>query len=213
MYQGKYGQRTKYSKRRTNKRKATVLLASLALLIVLFVGTTTAFLIASDGPITNIFKSSRVTCQVNETSFDGTTKKNVTIFNTGDTEAYIRAAIVVTWKDKADDSTSNGNVYGVAPIVNKDYTIELNLTDWIDGKDGFYYYKYPVAPNGEEGSMTTALIKSCTVIQDNAPAGYGLNVEILGSAIQSVPVSVVNEKWPAVKVVDNEPHGNLTKVE
>lgn len=211
MYQGKHVKRTKYSKRRANKRKATVLLTSLALLIVLFVGTTTAFLFASDGPITNIFNSSKVTCQVNEDPFDGVTKNNVTISNTGDIEAYIRAAIVVTWKDKADDSTSNGNVYGKAPVKDIDYTIALNLTDWIDGKDGFCYYKYPVAPSGQDGSTTTALITSCTVIQDNAPAGYGLNVEILGSAIQSVPVSVVNKKWPAVYV--DKPHGELTRVE
>lgn len=205
MYQGKHVQCTKYSRRRANKRKATVLLTSLALLIVLLVGTTTAFLIASDGPITNIFNSSKVTCQVNEESFDGTTKTNVTISNTGDTEAYIRAAIVVTWKD-----AKNGNVYGSKPVAGKDYTIVMNEKDWFLGNDGFYYYKTPVAPKDQTGSVTTALITSCTVIQENAPAGYGLNVEILGSAIQSVPVSVVNEKWPSVHV--DTPHGELTKV-
>lgn len=204
MYQGKHVKRTKYSKRRANRRKATVLLTSLALLIVLLVGTTTAFLIASDGPITNSFNSSKVTCQVNEKSFNGTTKTNVTISNTGDTEAYIRAAIVVTWKD-----AENGNVYGSVPVKITDYNITLNLTDWIDGKDGFYYYKYPVAPNDQASSETSALITDCTYV-GNAPAGYGLNVEILGSAIQSVPVSVVNEKWSAVHV--DTPHGVLTKV-
>lgn len=203
MYQGKYAKRTKYSKRRANRRKATVLLFSLVLLIVLLVGTTTAFLIASDGPITNIFNSSKVTCQVNET-FENDVKTNVTISNTGDTEAYIRAAIVVTWKD-----TENGNVYGSVPVKDTDYTIALNLTDWIEGKDGFYYYKHPVAPSGQTDSMTTALITECKDL-GNAPSGYGLNVEILGSAIQSVPVSVVNEKWPAVHV--DAPHGELTKV-
>lgn len=204
MYQGKHVKRTKYSKGRANRRKATVLLSSLALLIVLLVGTTTAFLITSDGPITNIFNSSRVTCQVNEESFDGTTKTNVTISNTGDTEAYIRAAIIVTWKN-----AENGNVYGSVPVAGPDYTIALNPTDWIKGKDGFYYYKKPVAPNGQTGSATTALITECKYL-GNAPSGYGLNVEILGSAIQSVPVSAVNEKWPAVHV--DKSHGDLTEV-
>lgn len=203
MYQGKYAKRTKYSKRRANRRKATVLLSSLVLLIVLLVGTTTAFLIASDGPITNIFNSSRVTCQVNEETFDGTIKTNVTISNTGDTEAYIRAAIVVTWKDKED-----GNVYGSKPVAGTDYTMKMNEIDWFLGKDGFWYYKSPVAPSGQTDSMTTALITECKDL-GNAPSGYGLNVEILGSAIQSVPVSVVNEKWPAVHV--DAPHGELTK--
>lgn len=201
MYQGKHVKRTKYSKKRANRRKATLLLSSLALLIVLLVGTTVAFLIASDGPITNIFNPSKITCQVNEESFDGGTKTNVTISNTGDTEAYIRAAIIVTWKN-----AENGDVYGSVPVAGTDYTIELNLADWIKGKDGFYYYKKPVAPNGQ---ATTALITSCTD-KGKAPAGYGLNVEILGSAIQSVPVSAVNEKWSAVHV--DEPHGVLTEV-
>ncbi|MBE5869543.1 MAG: hypothetical protein E7293_11425 [Lachnospiraceae bacterium] len=122
----------------------------------------------------------------------------MTISNTGDTEAYIRAAIIVTWKD-----AENGNVYGAAPVAGTDYTIELNEAEWFEGSDGYYYYRQPVAPRGE----TSALINSCTVIQDKTPAGYGLNVEILGSAIQSVPVSVVNEKWPAVNVTT--PHGCL----
>lgn len=206
MYQGKYIQRTKYNKKRTNKRKATVLLTSLALLIVILVGTVTAFLIASDGPITNTFQASQVSCQVDEESFDGTTKTNVTISNTGDTEAYIRAAIVVTWKDK-----ENGNVYGATPVLGNDYTMELNETDWFLGSDGYYYYKKPVTPTG----TTTALITTCCVIQDAAPSGYGLNVEILGSAIQSVPTHTVSEAWPAVMVqeVEGKPieHGELVK--
>ena len=205
MYQGKHVKCTKYSKRRANRRKATVLLSSLALLMVLLVGTTTAFLIASDGPITNIFNSSKVTCQVNEESFDGTTKTNVTISNTGDTEAYIRAAIVVTWKD-----AENGNVYGAVPDAGTDYNMTLNLSDgWFLGNDGYYYYKYPVVA----GNSTSVLIQSCTVVQENAPEGYGLNVEILGSAIQSVPVDVVEDHWPAVQVVNDAPHGELTAVD
>lgn len=204
MYQGKHVKRAKYTERHANKSKATVLLFSLVLLMVLLVGTTTAFLFTSDGPITNIFKPSKVSCEVIEGSFDRLTKTNVTIKNTGDTEAYIRAAIVVTWKDDVD-----GNVYGAVPVAgeNGDYTISLNLGDWIEGSDGYYYYVKPVAP----GASTAALINTCKVNQDKAPAGYGLNVEILGSAIQSVPVSVVNEKWPAVIV--KAPHGDLTQAD
>ena len=199
MYNGKHHRHRK----RSSRRKAAVLLSSLALLITLAVGITAAFLIASDGPITNLFNPSAVSCQVNEQSFDGMAKTNVTIANTGDTEAYIRAAIVVSWKDE-----QGGNVYGAAPVEGKDYTVDLNVADWIKGNDGYYYYKKPVAPKGESGSVTAVLIKSCTVKQDNAPVGYGLNVEILGSAIQSVPVSAVNEKWPAVTV--STAHGELS---
>ena len=187
--------------RRSGKRKATVLLSSLALLIALAVGTTAAFLITDDEPIVNTFNPSRVASAVNEDSFDEVTKTGVTVANTGDTEAYIRATYVVTWKNGVD-----GQVYGKTPVegTNSDYTISINTADWILGSDGYYYYKSPVAP----GKSTTALINSCTVT-GTAPEGFGLNVEILGSAIQSTPVKVVNDNWKAVYAAAE--HGDLAK--
>ena len=199
MYQGKHVKRTKYSKSRANRRKATVLLTTLVLLLTCLVGTTVAYLIMKTNQVTNTFQPARVTCEVNET-FDGATKTDVTIANTSNIEAYIRAAIVVTWKD-----AENGNVYGRKPVAGTDYIIdqntadyiiELNTVDWIEGDDGYYYYKNPVAP----GNSTSALIDRCSPVASNTPAGYGLNVEILGSAIQSVPASVVEQSWKVVKV-------------
>lgn len=193
MYQGKHVKRTKYSKSRANRRKATVLLTTLVLLLTCLVGTTVAYLIMKTNQVTNTFQPARVTCEVNET-FDGATKTDVTIANTSNIEAYIRAAIVVTWKDKKD-----GNVYGRTPVAGTDYIIDQNTaTDdyWFVGDDGYYYYENPVAP----GNSTSALIDSCSPVASNTPAGYGLNVEILGSAIQSVPASVVEQSWKVVKV-------------
>lgn len=201
MYQQEHAKHIKYRNKRANKRKAAVLLSSLAVFLVLCVGVTIAFLIAKDNAVENTFNPSTVSCAVNE-SFDGTTKSNVYLSNTGDTEAYIRAAIVVTWKDG-----ENGNVYGKAPVEGDDYAIELNLDDWIEGNDGYYYYKKPVAAGGQ----TAVLITECTAVQNNVPVGYGLNVEILGSAIQSVPVTVVEDCWTSVQVVGDAPHGDLAK--
>ena len=62
--------------------------------------------------------------------------------------------------------------------------------------DGYYYYKNPVAAGGETG----VLISSCTAVQGKAPVGYGLNVEILCTAIQSTPTDFVTERWQAVTV-------------
>ena len=184
MYQGKHLNKNK-RRRRRNRQKATVLLTSLILMLTLLIGGTVAFLIATDESAKNEFRDSTVSCQVHEESFNGTTKSGVTIKNTGDTTAYIRAAIVVTWKD-----AENGNVYGKKPVARTDYTISYG-TDWFLGDDGFYYYKYPVAAE----SSTTNLINTCSPVDANTPAGYGLNVEILGSAIQSVPVNAVAEQW------------------
>lgn len=180
MNNGKYARQPR-RRRRANRKKASFLLTSLILLLTLFIGGTTAFLIAKGNPVTNTFKPSRVASDVHET-FKNNVKSNVTIANTGDTTAYIRAAIVVTWKDRL-----GGDVYPGTPTG---YTMELNLTDWDEGPDGFYYYKHPVEP----GKETNSLIISCTP-GAYEPEGYALNVEILGSAIQSVPTSVVTSNW------------------
>ena len=183
MYQGKHLNKNK-RRRRRNRQKATMLLTSLVLLLTLLIGGTVAFMIATDNSATNVFKDSIVTCEVQET-FSGDVKSDVTIKNTGDTAAYIRAAIVVTWKD------ADGNIYAGKPVAGSDYEISLNTTDWLLGSDGFYYCKSSVAP----GASTAVLINSCSPVNGKTPAGYGLNVEILGSAIQSVPVNAVVEKW------------------
>lgn len=185
MYQGKRLQKKTASGLRWRGKNVAMLVPALVLLLAISVGGTAAFLVAKDDPIANVFNPSKVSCRVNEDGFDGGTKSNVTIENTGDTEAYIRAAIVVTWKDTA------GNVYAGKPVAGMDYSITLNTEDWVHGSDGFYYYKRPVAKD----AGTTVLIRNCAPVQENTPDGYGLNVEILGSAIQSVPAATVENSW------------------
>lgn len=200
MNNGKYARQPR-RRRRSNRKKASFLLTSLILLLTLFIGGTTAFLIAKGNPVTNTFKPSRVASSVIEDAFNGTTKTNVKIRNSGDTTSYIRAAIVVTWQD------ASGNVYPGTPVSGTHYNMSLNLsetgeTGWIKIGD-FYYYTQPVEP----GQETAVLINSCTPVEGQTPAGYGLNVEILGSAIQSVPISVVTSNWGVT--VDNQT-GNIT---
>ena len=182
-------------KRKKQALKPTALVVSLLLLLTITVGGTLAFLITSDGPLTNIFKPSKVTTEVDE-DFNGDVKSNVSIQNTGDIDAYIRAAVVITWQDE------HGNVYGQMPKTDPDcthgegctcdYTISYNLNDgWEKAADGFYYWTSPVAPDG----FTGILIQECKPVEGKAPSGYYLTVEILGSGIQSVPTSVVTEEW------------------
>ena len=168
-----------------------MLLTTLVLLLTCLVGTTVAYLIMKTNQVTNTFQPARVTCEVNE-SFENNVKSDVTIKNTGTTEAYIRATFVVTWKDK-----ENGNVYGRKPVAGTDYEITLNEVDWIEGNDGYYYYKNPVAP----GNSTSALINSCSPVAGNTPAGYGLNVEILGSAIQAKGMNATSAQDAWTKAV------------
>lgn len=183
---------------KNHKWKPTTLLVSILLLACIAVGGTLAFLIAQAGPVVNTFQPSKVTTAVEET-LTGGTKTNVKIANTGDTEAYIRAAVVVTWKDE------KGNVYGQVPVLNEDYTITFATnTGWTESADGFYYYTTPVAPDNETG----ILIANCSP-KAEAPEGYSLDVMILGSGIQSVPAKVVTEAWSS-GVSGVGPNGALT---
>lgn len=168
-------------------KKSLILLASLLLAVCLTVGGTLAFLADTDGPLPNTFTPSQVTTAVEETNSDGV-KTNVMIRNTGDTEAYIRAAVIITWQD------ASGNVYGKAPTT-ADYKMEIG-DSWDKGSDGFYYHKTPVAAGASTDVLITeAKPKTSDGNTEANAAGYYLNIEIIGSGIQSKPTSVVANEW------------------
>lgn len=188
------------NKRKKNVHaKSAVLVLCLILVLSLTSGVTFAYLVTKTDSIENKFLPSKVTTEIEET-FDGKIKKNVRIKNTGDIEAWIRASVVITWQD------TDGNVYGQAPVEEKDYKISYNLNDagWLKGDDGFYYWSSPVAPTdpadpakpADGSNFTDVLITECKLVDDaNVPDEYTLTVEVIGSGIQSLPVSVFAEMW------------------
>lgn len=182
MYQGTYVKKRRKSRTRMNR--ATVLLMAILMLIGVVAGSTVAYLIDTTGDVANTFEYGRVSCQVGET-FNGTTKENVCVTNTGNISAYIRATYVVNWID------SGGNIVASDPD-GYSYTITENPGGKWKESGGYYYYPDPVAPNGStEGSLLT-----CTVSYPPNPE-YKLSVEILATAVQSQPASAVKEAWGA----------------
>ena len=183
--------------------KKSILIVTLALLLTVAVGSTLAYIFMRTDPVNNTFTPAQVSCAVVE-EFKDNVKSNVKIQNTGDTDAYIRVAIVITWKN------DQGVVWAEAPTSN-DYTIEWNLTadGWVKGPDGYYYYTQKVAPHGGlHDGLTDVLITSCTPVTGNAPEGYVLSVEIVASAIQASPDTVVEEQWKTG--VSDANNGTLT---
>lgn len=163
----------------------------LILAAVLAIGGTLAYIIANTVSVENKFTPGEVRCEVEET-FKNNVKSDVKIKNTGNTAAYIRATYVVTWQK--DDGTVNGKM----PVVGTDYTIEFAENSGWKLIGDYWYYTSPVAAGGETG----VLIASCKLAEGTAvPTGYHLSVEIIASAIQSEPASVVAEKWHVA--VDN----------
>ena len=140
--------------RNTNKsgfrwKRSGILLAAVIVLLAGAVGGTWAFLVAQSEPVQNNFTYAHVRCTINE-KFENGVKSDVEIQNTGDIPAYIRARIVVTWKD------AKGNVSSTVPVKNTDYTITFNETDWT--QQGGYWYCKTAVPVDEK---TPALITEC----------------------------------------------------
>lgn len=170
-------------KRVMKTKKKPVALVALLVLLCCTVAGTLAYLVTSTAPVVNTFTPAEVTTKVEET-FDGTTKSNVKIQNTGNIDAYIRAAVIVNWAD------ANGNV-SATPVNATDYTIIYNEDDWKQIGD-YWYCKTTTAPE----ASTKPLIISCAKTPSAAvPDGYDLQVTILADGIQSVPQTAIQEAW------------------
>ena len=181
MYQGEYTNKNRRPRVRMNR--AAVLCMAIIMLIGAVVGSTVAYLITNTDPVENQFTYADVSCKVEE-DFDRSTKKNVQITNTGNTDAYIRATYVVNWLDSA------GNIVASVP---EGYSYELTENpdgEWTTGEDGYFYYLSPVAP----GKSTPGSLLTCKVTYPENPE-YRLSVEILATAIQSTPAKAVKEAW------------------
>lgn len=175
----------KGSKPRVRMNRTAILFMAIIMLIGAVIGSTVAYLITKTGSVENKFTYASVSCVVDE-DFDGSTKKDVRITNTGSTNAYIRATYVVNWLD------AQKNIVASDP-EGYSYTLTENPDNkWTKGKDGYFYYLSPVAP----GESTLGSLLTCTVKYPENPE-YTLSVEILATAIQSVPQDAVQDAWGA----------------
>ena len=160
--------------KRVMKTKQPVALVALLVLLCCTVVGTLAYLVTSTDPVTNTFTPASVSTEVNE-DFDGITKSNVTIKNTGNIDAYIRAAVIINWAD------GDGNV-SATPVKDGDYVIKYDSSNTWKKIGDYWYYTKPVAAD----SLTEkALIESCAPVAGKAPDGYDLQVTILADGIQA----------------------------
>ena len=159
------------------RRKGFAVVVAAVLLLTVAVGGTIAWLMAKTEPVENVFEPTEVTCYVAE-NFNGVTKTNVRIQNTGNIDAYIRVAIA------ANNVNAEGKICGLHP-ANPTFTLGA---DWVK-YGNYYYYTLPVAPEDYTGVFAPEIqltqIEKCCKMQ----------VEIVSSAIQSTPADAVGEAW------------------
>ncbi len=188
--------------------RKSILITSVALLLVIAVGTTLAYIFTNTDPVENTFTPSKVSCavvengKVDENTADvvetGNSKTNVQIKNTGDTDAYIRVAVVVNWM-----SEDGSKVWAQKPVKDADYKISYNLSNngWIDGGDGYYYYTQPVDPNEMTGVLINSATQEVTGPKGTDGTQYYLSIEIVASAIQAEGMGAgsAQEAWVKAK--------------
>lgn len=165
MYQGKYNQQHQQRRKRRRKQnnKPLLLLACLVLIFALATTGTLAWLITNTGAVQNTMVPASVPITINEEISDKT-KTSVVVTNTGNTDAYIRVAIVANAVDE------NGNV-----IAGDHPTYAVDTTKWEPMDDGYYYYKGIVPAQGS----TPALFKG------NVDFANG-EVNILAESVQAL---------------------------
>ena len=191
-----------YSRKPKRSVKPFLIAFCVCILACAAVSGSLAWLISTPEQVVNSFTPGVVTIEVDE-KFDGSTKSDVSIRNTGSVPAYIRVALVPAWVD------DEGNIAAkpASLKLNDDCNIAWGKdgsgyeADWFIGSDGFYYCKTVIEP----GASTPILIKSCTVKGEEHE--YDFELQVIASAVQSLPTSTVEEVWPVV--VDTD--GTLAK--
>ena len=170
MKKGKFSN----NKWRLPGKRQIAVIASIALLLVGMVGGTLAYLFTVTEDVENVFTPAEVPPTINE-EFNGNVKKNVSVTNEGNVDAYIRAAVIVNWVD------TGGNI--VADPEGHEYSIVYTASgDWVKSEDGYYYYTKPVAA----GDTTSELITSAKPTKGTV---YKLQIDIAAQTIQSEGVN------------------------
>lgn len=178
------------------KKRNLVLLVSLILVLCLTAGGTLAYLTAQTDSVVNTFTPASSSTTIVE-EFNDPVKEYAKVTNTSqdNVTVYIRAQVVVTWKD------NDGNVLGETPVPGVDYEVTYpDNTGWFNVGD-YYYYSEKVVKDASTGNLLT----NGRALKNKD--GYNLSIEILAQSIQADPADAVVDAWPAVKV---DSDGKLT---
>lgn len=156
-----------------------IIAVSTMLLIILATSITFAWLSSSEA-IANKFKMGTIKVEVLEPEFQDLTNvstgnytKNVQVASRGTKRTYVRVRLIPEWSEPS------------LPISN--VQLNLSLTDWVDGGDGHYYYKYYLTKNQE----TSLLLQSVTFTS----LGPEYNGKTLTIKVVAEGAQITNGAW------------------
>lgn len=138
------------------------------------VGSAVAYLFHSGGSVKNTLQAAKATHPKIVEEMNGQVKTDVKV-DVGDPgyAVYVRAAIVVTWKD------AHGNVLAEKPVQGEDYLLQMSDTGWFES-GGFWYCETMVNSGGE----SPELIERCEQLKTKGE--YRLSVDIITQTVQAL---------------------------
>lgn len=150
------------------------------------------------GEATNVITSGEIKCKIIEKMGNGDfptegvyvmpgsiISKKVSVKNIGSNPFWLRVKL----KNAVDDSTLSADIL----------ELDINSKDWINGKDGYYYYNKPVKPGIETEKLFTQVKVAGSA--DNNYLGKTVKLTVCAYAVQSEyndaasPLKVAG--WPA----------------
>lgn len=154
--------------------RSSALIIALALILVLAVGGTVAYIFTHTGPVINTFTPADAKITVDEQTSDNLKTSITVVNNSTGVPVYIRVALVANMIDK------DKNVTGAADVPT--FTLGEN---WVKGSDGYYYYTEPVPVRESTGN----LLEKAMTLDEN------MQVVVLADAIQAMPKEAVIDAW------------------
>ena len=187
----------------TKKKRRVLIIAGAVSLAAAFAVAVYAFVGRTSGDTLNTITTGGVSIALNETKDDGSAfqdvsgvlpgqsyEKNVSVTNTGNQTAWVRVKVEKEFLN-ASGVPFDGDPTAVI-LEELDTT-----TDWLDGNDGYYYYREPL-----EGGFTTS--KLFTGVQFD---GAKIDSDYAGGQIK------VNVSAEAVQYRNNESDNDVTQVQ
>ena len=159
------------------RKNGLILIAALALLTAVSIGSTLAYFFNTSEPVINTFQAGSVGANIYE-EVSANAKTSITVSNTGKSPVYVRVRLLCYWLDE-DNS--------IAPKDSTSVSISPN-SGWVEN-GGYYYYTSPVAGGSATANMLAAPLAMTT--ED----GYRQVIEVLAETVQATPADAALGLW------------------
>lgn len=191
-------------KKNSIKKKPLIFLVLIG--IVGLYASTFAFYTSSDS-FANNFKVSTYNVSIDEEFYNKWGTKKVKFVNYDNTPVVIRFSIDETWtKNTGDEKLTLDNNYNGENVVIKDWTDDFK-NDFIDGHDGYYYYKKVLEPNSSVQVLNSInlnedLIKNSPYYDSYNSYDYNLSFNLEAIQATSDAISSIWNKNTTINLDD-----------